>query len=247
MTKSEYHKSVGALRTKYQQSINDVFIWSSLAIEALEGALGDEALLTAKKFPVPSKKPEKKVNRTKEQVAKIVQNAKEHELHKSIFSYLVAQVEAFLNEVLSLALRFDEKKLKTRIQGVDHIKKIDVNEVIDRPSRSELIESLIEKELISLFYAAPTLQFQYMEIVLDIELEEDLKSSWIEIKASRDLLVHNSSLINRIYIKKAVDFARGSEGQKLIMDRNYMNESLANMKSLIGRISSRVQKNAKSA
>ena len=245
VTKSEYHKAVGALRTKYQKSINDVFIWSSLAIEALAVALEEESLLTAKKFSVPSNTSEKQVNRTKAQVIKIIENAKEHELYKSIFSHLVAQIEAFLNEVLVLALKFDEKKLKTRIAGIDHVKKIDVNEVIDRRSRTELIDSLIEKELTTLFYASPSIQFQYLEAVLGIELDDDIKVSWGEIKASRNLLVHNSSIINRVYIKKSGTAARGTEGQNLVLNREYIDASLATMKSLIGRTCSRVQKKLK--
>ena len=119
------------------------------------------------------------------------------------------------------------------------------SEVINRRSRAELIEAIIEKELTALFYASPTIQFRYFEAVLDIELDESIKTSWSEIKAARDLLVHNSSIINRLYLRKAGDAARGMEGEKLVIDSEYMGATMAAMKSLVGKTCSKVQANLK--
>ncbi len=70
MTKNAYYQEIGILRNKYQKGINDLYIWSSLAIDSLELALKDHDFLTIREFSVPSKKAEKKVKRTKEQKSK---------------------------------------------------------------------------------------------------------------------------------------------------------------------------------
>jgi len=244
MTKAEYHKIIGSLRQKYQKGINDLYIWCSLAAESLNLALNDDSFLSSRDFAVPSKKQSKTVIRSKEQVSKIIANARDSELFDSVFSYLVAQGEAFFQDILFQTLLFDDKKLKTRVPGVDHIKTVTVNEIIDRRTRKELIESLIEKELISLFYAKPSAQFEYIEKVVDVVLDDSLKRKWLEIKATRDLIVHNSGMVNKLYLKKAGVEARASEGDKILVDKEYLESSMATMKSLIGKLCSHIQKNA---
>lgn len=149
-------------------------------------------------------------------MSSIIISARDRELYESLFTYMVAQGEAFIQDVLKQTLIFDEKKLKTRVSGVDHLKKVDVEEIIDRKSRKALIEAIIEKEMISLFYAKPSAQFEYLEQVIDVEIEESMKEGWAEIKATRDLFVHNSGTINRL--RKADKLARGKEGERAPMN-----------------------------
>lgn len=245
MTKSEYFKKIGALRTKYQRSINNLYIWSTVAVDSLDLALNDKEFLNSRHFSVPSKNPDKTVKRTGIQVKTIIKTARDSELYDSVLSFLVAQGEAFFQEILIEALTFDEKKLKTRVQGVEHVKKIDINEIIDRRTRKALIDSIIEKEIITLFYAKPKVQFEYLEKVVDVELDQVKKESWAEIKATRDLIVHNSGTINKLYLSKSGNIARGKEGDKIPMDKEYIEQSMATLKSLVGSVCSRIQKNNK--
>ena len=99
--------------------------------------------------------------------------------------------------------------------------------------------------MISLFYARPSAQFEYLEKVTSVVLDDELKDKWIENKATRDLIVHNSGLINKLYIKKSGNSARGKEGDRIVVDKQYLEASMANMKSLIGKICSQIQKGLK--
>lgn len=245
MTKEETNKAIGNLRTKYQKSINDLFIWTSIAVNSLEYILNDEIFLSRQKYEIPSKKTDKKVNRNKESLIELITDAKDTQFNQAIFSYVVAQMEAFFQEVLLLILSFDNKKLSTKINGIDHLKKIDVLEIINRGSYESIIESIIEKELMSLFYSRPDLQFEYLEAVTDITLENNLKNKWVEFKASRDLIVHNSGKINQLYIKKAGTLARGVNGDDIIVDSEYLKNSLTTIKSIVGTTCSQIQKNLK--
>ena len=65
---------------------------------------------------------------------------------------------------------------------------------------------------------------------MSIRQIDEAFSDYIEIKATRDLLVHNAGRINHIYISKAEDKARGDIGDKVVIDENYFNHCIAVMK-----------------
>jgi hypothetical protein len=86
-----------------------------------------------------------------------------------------------------------------------------------------------------------------MQKVLNCKLGKRLKELWSEIKATRDIIVHNNGVINDKYIEKAGSAARGDVGDTIQVDIEYFGSSAATMKSLIGRISSQLKKSLKSS
>ncbi len=241
MNAIKLHQRIGVLRKGLQRSLNNLYIWTQFSRQALETARADDEFLTRKSFRVPSRIRNKEVDRTPEQLKDIAKHAVEHEIYFSVFVYAVAQVEAFIGDVLLELLRFDSRRLKTRIKGIDHTSKIEVSELIDCASREELLESVIRKELIGLFYAAPSLQMEYLQSVTGVKLSDDSVGAWIEVKATRDIVVHNSGIANDVYVRKAGNHARAIEGAALPMDDKYFGVALAAMKSLVGKVSSGIQ------
>jgi hypothetical protein len=78
-----------------------------------------------------------------------------------------------------------------------------------------------------------------MNTVSGIEIPELFYNNWIEIKATRDLIIHNQGIINNLYMRKVPpDIVRGKIGDKIIMNENYFNNSVGLSKSLVGRICS---------
>ncbi len=100
----------------------------------------------------------------------------------------------------AVVLRYDTRRLKTRVQGLETVKSIDLTEVLDSDSKEDLLKSIIRKHLILLFYAKPSLQFDYLSKVIGVEVKSDLRNAWIELKATRDLIIHSSGIINEIYL-----------------------------------------------
>ena len=241
MNATELSNRIGALRSAHQKTLNNVFIWTSFARDALDTAKDDPAFLNQKRFKVPSTVRGKEVERTAAELKEIATRAVASEIYYSVFVYVVAQVEAFIADVLFEMLSFDNRRMKTRVKGIDHISKIDVSEVIDASSREELILGIIEKELTSLFYASPALQMEYFQSVTGVSLPKDLVGQWLEIKATRDIIVHNSGIANSVYLKKADSYARAKDGDPLPMDDKYFAGAIASMKSLIGKASSAIQ------
>jgi hypothetical protein len=245
MTAQDLHKRVGALRKSLQSGLNNTYIWTSFSREALDLARGDEQFTLQKRFRVPSKSKNKEIQRTAKELRQIAERAVSKEIFFSVFVYAVAQVEAFVGDLLLELLRFDNRRLKTRIKGIDHTSKIEVSDLIDCSSREELIESVIRRELAGLFYAAPSLQMEYFQAVTGVKLSDDIVASWIEIKATRDIIVHNSGIANATYLRKVGSSARAKDGDELPMDEKYFSRALADMKSFVGKVSSGIQSDLK--
>lgn len=243
-----FSKRIGRLRT-VQKNLNNIHIWSSVVFEALQQVRSDDEFLNRKTFSVPStsRSGAKQVARDTEDVKAIIDNALNYEIYYSVLVYLVAQVEAFLNDVIDITLQFDNRRLLTSVQGIDCVKKVDIDVVLESQDKEALISTIIKQQLNQLFYAGPTLQFEYLKKVLDVEINNTLRDEWIELKATRDLIAHNSGVINDVYIKKAGELARGHSGEKIKIDKAYFENAVAKSKSLVGRITSQLQRSVKSA
>jgi hypothetical protein len=241
MDSAKLSKKIGQLRSTHQKTLNNVFIWTSFARGALDAAKDDPSFLNQKRFKVPSNVKGKEIERSATELKEIAEEAVAKEIYYSVFVYTVAQVEAFVGDVLFEILSYDNRRIKTRVKGIDHTSKIEVSDVIDAVSREEIISAIIQKELTSLFYAAPALQMEYFQTVTGTSLPEELVGHWLEIKATRDIIVHNSGIANSVYLKKAGSHARAKDGAALPMDEKYFAKSIASMKSLIGKTSSAIQ------
>nr|WP_299214210.1 hypothetical protein [uncultured Allomuricauda sp.] len=245
MDKTEFLRKVGQYRIQKQKLINDTFLWVSVSILSMEIIVESDDFLNFKKFEVPSKIKGKTVKRKPEDLKKILDSAVNTDLYQSTFIYVVAQFEAFLSDIISLCLKYDQRKLRMNVSGGASNKKVDISEVLDCKNQESIIDLIIDKQLGDLFYAGPKKQREYIEKVLNIELEEEQWLNWFEYKASRDLLVHNSGKINPIYLEKSSDKARGELNDKLKLDKKYFEKSLSVIKSMIGRIDSGIRKSVK--
>lgn len=241
----ELIKNINKKKQVLQKKINNIHIWSTIAIDSLISSSNDDEFLNNLYYVVPSKGGERKIKRKKEDVEQILESAIEQDLYFSLFTFLIAQVEAFLYDVAYEILKNDNRRLKTTINGINHLKKIDLNEVIEANSIEDMIDEIIKRELISVFYASPQKQKEYFERVLNIEIDNDVWLNWFEQKATRDIIIHNSGLINEMYLNKAGQLSRGLLSEKISIDQYYFNEAIINIKSMAGKMSNTVKKNYK--
>ena len=121
--------------------------------------------------------------------------------------------------------------------------KISKIEVIYHPkSKEELIHGVIEERLASVFYASPQKQLEYLDKAIGIKVPVDEWENWIEIKARRDLWVHNGGVINQIYLDKAKTKATGVVGTEATITQIYFRDSIAKMKRFVGCIDTEIRK-----
>lgn len=239
----------GKLRTTYHKKINDTYIWTSIATSAIIEASANDEFLSKESIKVPTRSSKmKEIKRDKQALSNILEAAVKYDFNHSILTYLIAQIEAYFSDLIYGVLKIDNRRLKTKVNGINHTKTITVDEIINADSIESIIDELINKELISIFYASPEKQFEYLRLILGIEFDEKIEilfNKYIEYKASRDIVVHSSGIINDIYLKKSQENARGNIGDVLIIDENYLHNLAADSKSLIGKLSSALQKNSK--
>ena len=244
MNSTDCHQRIGKLRANVHSHLNNTHIWSSIAIQALKYNISDKSLIEKGKFVIPSTNGKSKaVIRNTEDITSIMSKAIKSDIYKSIFITNIAEMEAFLSDLVYTILHFEPRRILTSVPAKDivRIKEISLEEFITCSNQQELLAKIIDRQVANLLYAKPYSQFIYLEKILDIKIEVDLQSKWFEIKATRDLLVHNSCIINKIYLEKAGKFARGRVGEAIEVDKDYFEESLVVMKSLSGKMSSRLQ------
>lgn len=58
-----------------------------------------------------------------------------------------------------------------------------------------------------------------------------------EIKASRDIFVHNNGIVNETYVAKAGNLARGTVGQRLDIPEHYHRSSWETIRNVVCQVS----------
>jgi len=132
---------------------------------------------------------------------------------------LVTLIETMLLEILKAVVLKYPKKLGSKRQ-------IDIATVLSSDSILEIQLNVINKLLNELAYKSPEEFVKEFENITSINLfETSVSHRYKEIKATRDIYIHNMGVVNEIYIKKADSHARAKLGQHLPIDIQYFLES----------------------
>ena len=218
INKEKYFTKIGELRKKYQKGINNLYIWTTLVLDTMEYILKDSSFFTTKHFTIPSKIKGKILKREPKQLKLIIQEARSTEIIKANFVYLVAQYESFFQDAYYYVLLY----------------------------KSDLNENSINKKVIDFTYLTPYKQFSFFEQYIKTDtISKEYQQRLIELKASRDLIVHNDGIINSKYITKSGSFARAKVGDEININIGYFGDSLSIIKSIIGQITSQLQRDTK--
>ncbi len=225
----ELREKSSHLKTQKHVFINDTYMWVELARSAIENLPDDKMEFSTPKAGKPQQlrtvlrvNPEKTKNR-------IINK----DIYNSAFVLLVAGVEDYLSKIMEWILKTDNRRIKCTVNGINMVDKVSVVELIDN-DKDTLIDEIIKQRLMSLFYASPNKQNEYLKSALDIDVEEELWGKWIEIKARRDLIVHNDSIVNEMYLNKTKEFALFAIGDEAKIDSKYFTEIVALLKKLVG-------------
>ena len=77
---------------------------------------------------------------------------------------------------------------------------------------------------------------EYFDKALGIQVKEDIWGRWFEIKARRDLWIHNGGIVNQIYLDKAKEYVLCDLGKEAIISDDYFKECVVLLKTMVGRI-----------
>jgi hypothetical protein len=117
-------------------------------------------------------------------------------------------------------------------------KKVDFKEVLDAPDKDAITSLVIDKELNEVLYERPAAWFAYLEDKAKLGCPKPHEIEKLaEIKASRDVLVHNRGVAGKTYESKAGKLARYKDGQRIEISEQYHRETWELIRKIITDIS----------
>jgi hypothetical protein len=108
-------------------------------------------------------------------------------------------------------------------------------------TREDILTEMIRWKSESLTFLPPVKYIDKLQKILSIQLDEQIVTDFIEIKASRDIIVHGTGVINSTYVTKAGDRNRGNVGDILPFDLSYFVKVVTTCKLLSGNVASKVE------
>ncbi len=147
------------------------------------------------------------------------------------FVQLTTMLEAFVFDFLRILLTNDTRHLAQK-------KQIEVGVVLSASDKDALVSLIVERELNELKYDRPKAWFDYMNKIVKLGCPtEDEIERIAEMKAARDLIIHNSGIVNTIYLDKAGSKARYPLSNEVAIDRPYFDDCWVLAKKLVDDIS----------
>jgi hypothetical protein len=220
--------------------LNDAWIFTALARPELKHQ--SDALLASKSktkrsYPVPKKDRSVTSRRTDKDVGDVFKAQYERGIFETQIISIVSRIEAFIQDCLFEAIRFEPKKLP-----VLGDRGIPIDLFLAHKDRDDLLESLVAQRCQDLMFGKPADYLAKVQKVLSIEIDNGILAAYIEMKASRDVIIHNGGRINQIYKDKALTQARGDVGEELVIDADYFGDVIINTKLLSGAIQRETEK-----
>jgi hypothetical protein len=151
-------------------------------------------------------------------------------LMSSTFLHFVSLFEEFFFEFLRFWL--------VAYPGSLSKKQVEMSTVLKAPDKSAVVFHVVDKELNELKYERVSDWFAYLERLTRLGCPTaDEIERLVEIKASRDILVHNRGIANTTYVAKAGSWARGGVGELLEISEQYHRASWETIDKVVRDIS----------
>jgi len=157
-------------------------------------------------------------------------------LRSLVFIAMIAEVEDFLSQMLTLVLRAYPQKLAER--------QVKVKDVIASDTIIVALDQFILAELNALFYEKPKAYRDRIEQILDAEplVLEPVWASFIEMKARRDVGLHSSWLKNDVYVRKVKEGGGTVSSDTFLgISRQYFRDANTTATSLIMQLEAHCQ------
>jgi len=147
-------------------------------------------------------------------------------LTEATFQHFVSLFEDFVGDFLRLWLNHFPMSLSSN--------EVMFKTVLECKDKAEIIGAVVESKLHSLQYQRVADWFEYIEKLakLDCPTPDQIKQL-AEIKATRDILVHNKGIANAIYVDKSMGRARFAVGDQVDVPEHYHRESWQILKQVV--------------
>ena len=154
-------------------------------------------------------------------------------LAESIFQHYVTLFEDFVFGLLHAWLLVHPTSIPNKKD-----KPVALATILDAADKSAVIQLVVDRELDGLRYKRPADWFKYLNdrVNLNRPTHEQIERL-AEIKASRDILVHNRRIVNETYRDKASTRARYAVGQRVEIQEPYLRDSRLLIRTVVEELS----------
>jgi hypothetical protein len=152
------------------------------------------------------------------------------QLPEATFQQFISIFEAFFVDFMRLWLLSHPENLSKRM--------VDFKTVLELPDKDAIAGFVVDKELNEIAYKSPTDWFRYVEdkLKLDLPTRNEIEK-FAEAKASRDVLVHNRGIANKIYESKAGALARYKVEERIEIPGDYHKDTWQLIRKMVSDIS----------
>lgn len=157
----------------------------------------------------------------------IFENLEKNYLSTSCLEKLVSIYEGYLFDLMKEIYLKYPQKLSSK-------KQIAISSILEAINKEELVYVVIARELNEIKYQSlDKWHTKLCDLFAVEQIDDNLTKVMVEIKSTRDLIVHNDGIINEIYIEKTKEKARGEIGNKISCEGDYFKESWATVVGLM--------------
>jgi hypothetical protein len=193
------------LHMRNVQKINDLYIESQIAVEGLRLEL-DFVKTKAKttkgsKFQVtvPSMKgKDVTISRHYDDIIKAINARIEYKEFVQSLIFAITLTESYIAEILLIILIAHPDRILISQKGNESQSyTIELRELLLAPSMDEIILDKATQRTRDVIFASPKVYIAYLEKIMRFSIREALITQFIEIKATRDVYVHDDGNANK--------------------------------------------------
>ena len=165
-------------------------------------------------------------------------------LAESVFQHYVTLFEDYTSGLIGawltahpkgiVGLNADENDEKSK----NAERAVPLSFIIDNPDRESILRAVVDRELDHLKYRSLAASFDYLEkrAKLGVPTPGQIETL-AEIKASRNILVHNRGIVNQTYLLKSGAKARYADGARIEISEPYLRDSWLLIAQVVGETS----------
>jgi hypothetical protein len=241
---SAVSKAIYTRHIRLYRLLNDAWIFTELLrpdLRARAEMLRSSPSKVKRSYKVPKRSGNVNSKRRDEDIGLIFYAQHERGIFETNIVSLVSRTEAFIQDSLAIVATAYPNKLSVLADKGG----IPLDLFLEHEERGDVIRRFVSMKCEGLMFGKPSEYLEKAAKVLTIELDADVVKAFIEIKASRDIIIHNSGRISKLYIEKAGDQRRGEDGEELVINRAYFRHVIVTLKKLSGEIQSKVEQKYK--
>lgn len=236
MANPSFARRTFKLQNAIVRELNNAHIFLEQIVPVLDdakSAYGKSKSKKDKRYYVPSTKKGKFAKRTDVELRVIYDQYLSSGLYESFLVSLVARFEWFLADLLTDFLSHYPLRITEKFNGVPSAEKIEVRALLDSSDKDDLVRRVISGHVSNVLRQKPSIYMTYISGVIGTK-DDPCFTDFYEISATRDLVVHNSSVANELYLTKSGDKARAELGDQVPVDERYFAHCIAAMKRVSG-------------